>query len=154
LVLAKSLGGGMPLGAFISSREIMEVLSYSPELGHITTFGGHPVCCASGMAAMEVILDEDLIDYSLDKENRFREKLNNDAIQEIRGKGLMLALEFNNKDFMHQLVKQGYKEGYLTDWFLFCDTAIRISPPLNITMDEIDEASLLLNFCIDKVKTQ
>ncbi|MCF8379516.1 MAG: aspartate aminotransferase family protein [Bacteroidales bacterium] len=154
LVLAKSLGGGMPLGAFISSREIMEVLSYSPELGHITTFGGHPVCCASGMAAMEVILDEDLVHCALEKETAFREKLKNPAIQEIRGRGLMLALDFKNKEFMLRVVKCGFEEGFITDWFLFCDTAIRISPPLNISYDEIEEATLLLDYCINKVKSQ
>ncbi len=154
LVLAKSLGGGMPLGAFISSREIMEVLSYAPELGHITTFGGHPVCCASGMAAMEVILDEDLASLSLEKESQFREKLKNPLIAEIRGKGLMLALEFNNADLMNKVVQIGLKDGFLTDWFLFCDTAIRISPPMNITSDEIEEVCSLLDFSISKANSQ
>ncbi|MCK4920386.1 MAG: aspartate aminotransferase family protein [Bacteroidales bacterium] len=154
LVLAKSLGGGMPLGAFISSREIMEVLSFSPELGHITTFGGHPVCCAAGMAAMEVILDEDLIHSTLDKEAQFREKLSNPAIKEIRGKGLMLAVEFNDKDLMHKVVRIGYEEGFISDWFLFCETAIRISPPLTISMDEIDEVSSILDYSINKVFSQ
>ena len=154
LVLAKSLGGGMPLGAFISSREIMEVLSYAPELGHITTFGGHPVCCAAGMAAMEIILDEDLAILSLEKEALFRDKLKNPLITEIRGKGLMLAVEFQDSTLMNKVVQIGLEDGFLTDWFLFCDTAIRISPPMNTTTDEIESICSLLDLSISKAHNQ
>lgn len=151
LVLSKSFGGGMPLGAFIASREIMEVLSYNPVLGHITTFGGHPVSCAAGKATLEFILDENLPEQSLHKEQLFREYLNHSIIKEIRGKGMMLAVEFEDHGLMMNVLRRGLETGFMTDWFLFCDTAIRISPPLTITDDEIREVTGLLNEAIEYV---
>lgn len=149
LVLAKSFGGGMPLGAFIAGRDIMEVLSFDPVLGHITTFGGHPIACATGKATMEVILDENLAEQSLKKEKLFRECLTNENIREIRGRGLMLAVELGDSTRMHAVVNRGLETGFLTDWFLFCDTAFRISPPMNITEDEIIGLCNLMNEAID-----
>lgn len=154
LLLAKSFGGGLPLGAFIASRELMEVLSYNPALGHITTFGGNPVCCAAGKACFEAILDEDIWLSVLDKEKLFREKLTHPAIMEIRGRGLMLAVELGSKELMHKVVDLGINEGFVTDWFLFCETAIRISPPLNIKEDEILLVCELINATIDKAIAQ
>jgi acetylornithine/succinyldiaminopimelate/putrescine aminotransferase len=150
LVLAKSLGGGMPLGAFISRPKIMKVLSHNPALGHITTFGGHPVSCASGMAAFSVLLNENLHNQALEKEKIFRKLLIHPCIKEVRGKGLLLAVEFGSSDLMHQVVKNAIANGLITDWFLFCDTAVRISPALNITFDEIEEACKRLILSIDQ----
>jgi acetylornithine/succinyldiaminopimelate/putrescine aminotransferase len=150
LVLAKSFGGGMPLGAFIASREIMEVLSYNPALGHITTFGGNPVCCAAGKACLETILDEDLILSVRKKEQALRDGLAAVEGLKIRGTGLMLAVEMDSMEKMMKVVQEGLCEGFVTDWFLFCDTAFRISPPLNISFEEIESACKLLDKAIRK----
>jgi len=152
LVLAKSLGGGMPLGAFISSKEIMNSLSHDPVLGHITTFGGHPVSCAAGYAAFKVLINENLHLKADEKGNLFRKLLIHPAIKEIRGRGLLLAVELGNADLMHKVVKKAIENGLVTDWFLFCDTAIRISPALNITESEIEEACSRLTIAIEQAK--
>jgi acetylornithine/N-succinyldiaminopimelate aminotransferase len=140
LLLAKALGGGMPVGAFIASDAIMSVLKENPILGHITTFGGHPVCCAAGLAALEVLLEEKLIDGVQDKELLFRKNLTHPAIKEIRGKGLMLAIEFENFDLNKKIIDRCIGNGVITDWFLHCSNAMRIAPPLIITPDEINKA--------------
>lgn len=150
IVLAKSLGGGMPLGAFITRKELMECLSLNPALGHITTFGGHPVCCAAGMACLQTIINENLHKTVPEKEKLFRKYLTHPAIKEIRGKGLLLAVELGSANLMHKTVKKALEIGVLTDWFLFCDTAIRISPPLLITSEEIKFACNLLIRAIDE----
>jgi len=149
LVLAKSLGGGMPLGAFISSREIMEKLSYNPVLGHISTFGGHPISCKTGLTAFNILLEENLHKQANNKGELFRKHLKHPAIKEIRGKGLLLAVEFGDAKLMNKVVKRAVENGIVTDWFLFCDTAIRISPALNITESEILESCLRLLKAID-----
>ncbi|MBC7399411.1 MAG: aspartate aminotransferase family protein [Mucilaginibacter sp.] len=140
LLLAKALGGGMPIGAFISSTKIMGVLKENPILGHITTFGGHPVCCAAGLAALEVLLNEKLVNGVADKETLMRSLLIHPAIKEIRGKGLMLAIELENFDLNKKIIDRCIAHGVITDWFLHCDNAMRIAPPLIITVDEIKTA--------------
>ncbi len=150
IVLAKSLGGGMPLGAFISRKELMKCLSYDPPLGHITTFGGHPVSCAAGIASLRTIINENLHKSVLDKEKYFRKYLAHPAIKEIRGKGLLLAVELGSSELRHKTVKKALDTGILTDWFLFCDTSIRISPPLIITTKEIENACNLLIKAIEE----
>ncbi len=150
IVLAKSLGGGMPLGAFISSREIMSVLAVNPTLGHITTFGGHPVSCAAGLAALNILLRENLSDTVQEKEGLFRKHLAHPSIVEIRGRGLLLAIEFGNPEIMHRVIDKAFENGIITDWFLFCETAIRISPALTISNDEIRKASELLILSIEQ----
>ena len=102
LLLAKGMGGGMPIGAFIASKELMSTLSHDPILGHITTFGGHPVSCAAGSACLSVIQDEDLLAQIPKKEKMFRELLNNQEIREIRGKGLMLAVQLRDSEQLFQ----------------------------------------------------
>ena len=151
LVLAKSLGGGMPLGAFISSHEIMNELSHDPSLGHITTFGGHPISCAAGAKAFSILLEEKLFEQAVEKEKIFRKYLKHPKILEIRGRGLLLAVEFGSAEFMHSVVKTAVENGLVTDWFLFCDTAIRISPALNITENEIELACSRLMKAIEQV---
>jgi len=150
LVLAKSLGGGMPLGAFISSREIMSVLARDPELGHITTFGGHPVSCAAGLAAFKILLRENLHKKVKEKELLFREYLRHPEIKEIRGEGLLLAVELGDPQKMHKVIEKAKEYGIITDWFLFCETAIRISPALNITAEEIMKACKLFIKSVEK----
>jgi acetylornithine/succinyldiaminopimelate/putrescine aminotransferase len=140
LTLGKALGGGMPLGAFIADRNIMLTLSDNPPLGHITTFGGHPVCCAAGNAALNALLDEKLMDAVSAKEKLFRSLLKHTAIKEIRGKGLLLSLQFESETTCKKAIEICLKNGIIVDWFLFCPSAMRIAPPLIITEQEIKEA--------------
>ena len=144
IVLAKSLGGGMPLGAFISNKDIMQSLCNNPSLGHITTFGGHPVSCSAGLASLNIIIKNELFKNAEEKGQLFCSELSHPAIREIRGAGLLLSVELGSSDLMHKTIKNCVKNGLLTDWFLFCDTAIRISPPLIITNEEIELACRLL----------
>ena len=140
LLLAKGMGGGMPIGAFISKKEIMDVLKENPILGHITTFGGHPVSCAAGLATLKVILDENLIENVAEKEALFRQYLVHPKIREIRGKGLMLSIQLNTFYEVEEVSSYCSKNGVIIDWFLHCDTALRIAPPLIITPSQIKEA--------------
>jgi acetylornithine/N-succinyldiaminopimelate aminotransferase len=140
LVLAKALGGGMPLGAFVASTQIMDVLKENPMLGHITTFGGHPVCCAAGLAALEVLLNENLIDAVAEKEALFRRLLVHPAIKQVRGKGLMLAVELKGFDLNKKIIDRCIANGVITDWFLHCSNSMRIAPPLVITNKQIEQA--------------
>jgi acetylornithine/N-succinyldiaminopimelate aminotransferase len=137
LVLAKALGGGMPIGAFVSSNNIMSVLTENPILGHITTFGGHPVCCAAGLAALNVLLDEYLVDSVPEKEALFRSLLVHPAICEVRGKGLLLSIELESFELNKKVIDRCIENGIITDWFLHCSNSMRIAPPLIISHDEI-----------------
>ena len=145
LLLAKGMGGGMPIGAFIASKEVMSTLSHDPILGHITTFGGHPVSCAAGSACLSVIQEENLLESVLKKEKLFRELLNHQEIKEIRGKGLMLAVQLRDSEQLFPAIDRCIENGIVTDWFLFCDSAMRIAPPLTITEKEIAEACQIIN---------
>lgn len=137
LVLAKALGGGLPLGAFIASQGIMSALSHDPSLGHITTFGGHPLCCAAGLASLEVIIGEKLAENAKGKEHLFREQLALLPVREVRGEGLLLAVVPEDKKIIPDLVARAPDYGLLLDYFLFCDEAFRVAPPLTISHDEI-----------------
>jgi acetylornithine/succinyldiaminopimelate/putrescine aminotransferase len=140
LLVAKALGGGMPVGAFIASKQIIDALKEKPILGNITTFGGHPVCCAAGLAALEILLDENLVAGVSEKEELIRKLLVHPAIKEIRGKGLMLAIELENFDLNKKIIDRCIEHGVITDWFLHCSNAMRIAPPLIITDDELRKA--------------
>jgi acetylornithine/N-succinyldiaminopimelate aminotransferase len=137
IVLAKALGGGMPLGAFISSKEIMSALSGNPALGHITSFGGHPVCCAAGLASLEVILDENLVTECKRKSDLLKSNLVHPAIIEIRGEGLLLAVNLSDNDSVRYTVAHAPDYGLILDYFLFCNDSFRIAPPLTIKDEEI-----------------
>lgn len=140
LLLGKALGGGMPLGAFISSYNNMQALTHEPVLGHITTFGGHPVSCAAAYVAFEVLLEEGLIDKVNKKEALFRQLLVHKNIKGLHGKGLLFALELKNFKAVQQLISHCRDNGIITDWFLFNDRCIRIAPPLIISESEIENA--------------
>jgi acetylornithine/N-succinyldiaminopimelate aminotransferase len=140
LLLGKALGGGMPLGAFISSKEIMESLQSNPVLGHITTFGGHPLSCAASLAALEVLKNEKWISEVEEKELLFKELLNHPEIIEVRGIGLMFAVELRDFEYIQKVIKKCIEGGLITDWFLFSDNSLRIAPPLTITKKEIESA--------------
>lgn len=138
LVLAKGMGGGMPIGAFIASKEVMKSLSENPILGHITTFGGHPVSCAAALATLEIILAED---WEVEKKaDFFGKKLQHPQIAAIRNKGLLMAVEFESFAVLKPIIDKAIELGVITDWFLFCDNAMRIAPPLTISYEQIAEA--------------
>ena len=150
--LAKALGGGMPLGAFVSSQKIMSTLTHNPVLGHITTFGGHPVCCAAGLAAMKFLLEERVVEDVERKGAMFVELLkDHPAVKEIRRSGLLMAVELGESAKLYRLMDHFIEEGILSDWFLYCDTAFRISPPLIITDDEIRDCAELIRKCLDRL---
>ena len=144
LCLAKSFGGGMPLGAFVSSRELMKQLTFDPPLGHITTFGGHPVSCAAGLAAQKVVEQEGLMEHALAMEQRYRLGLKHPLIQGIRGKGLFLAVMLDQEIKVRRFISRAFENGLVIDQFLFSDNSFRIAPPLNISEPEVDESINLL----------
>lgn len=148
LLLGKALGGGMPLGAFISGHALMQTFTSNPVLGHITTFGGHPVSCAAGMAGMQALLDEQMIKSVADKEKLFHSSLKHPAIKEIRSKGLLIAVELKTADHVSETLQKCLARGVFSDWFLFAPNCIRIAPPLTITTDEITYACDTLLSCL------
>jgi acetylornithine/succinyldiaminopimelate/putrescine aminotransferase len=149
LLLAKALGGGMPLGAFISSGKIMSALVTNPSLGHITTFGGHPVCCAAGLASLNVIIDEKLAESCNAKSALFKKELIHPLISEVRGEGLMLAVQLSDPSYIPYIIAHAPDYGLVLDYFLFCSNAFRIAPPLIISEDEIIMATILLKKLLD-----
>jgi acetylornithine/succinyldiaminopimelate/putrescine aminotransferase len=148
---AKALGGGMPIGAFVSSKEIMSYFKHNPALGHITTFGGHPVSSAAAFATIKYINESGIVDMVKEKEYLFRKYLKHHKINEIRGNGLLLAVEIGNFDNVLKLVRTGLNIGFVTDWFIFYNSAFRIAPPLTITQNEILKACNLINEALDKI---
>jgi acetylornithine/N-succinyldiaminopimelate aminotransferase len=150
LLLGKALGGGMPLGAFIADKKVMDCLTNNPVLGHINTFGGHPVCCAAGFAALQFLLQEKLIDTVFKKEKLFIENLQSKKsdsyrIKSIRSCGLMIALEFENFEENKKVIDALIDNGVFTDWFLFAPQSLRIVPPLTISTEEILKACEIIN---------
>jgi acetylornithine/succinyldiaminopimelate/putrescine aminotransferase len=150
LLLAKAFGGGMPLGAFIADRKVMSALTDRPVLGHITTFGGHPVSCAAGLAALKVLQEENLIAQVEQKGALFEKLLVHPQIKSIRRKGLMIALEFDSFDQNKRIIDSCISKGVLTDWFLFAAYCMRICPPLIITEEEITHACQIILQSIDE----
>jgi acetylornithine/N-succinyldiaminopimelate aminotransferase len=137
LLLGKALGGGMPLGAFVADKNIMDSLTHQPVLGHINTFGGHPVCCAAGLAAFKVLKQENLVHTVAEKEQLFLNNLQHAEIKTVRSAGLMIAVEFNSFDTNKKIIDALITAGIFTDWFLFASQCLRIAPPLTISKEEI-----------------
>jgi acetylornithine/succinyldiaminopimelate/putrescine aminotransferase len=138
LLLGKALGGGMPLGAFIADKALMNHLTENPVLGHITTFGGHPVFCAAGMSAFKVLFENN---FSVEKkEQQFKTLLQHSKIKSIRSFGLWMAVEFDSFEACKKIIDNCIQNGVLTDWFLFASNCLRISPPLIISEEEITKA--------------
>jgi len=148
LCLAKAFGGGMPLGAFISSKEIMQKLSHDPVLGHITTFGGHPLSCVAGMAVFREI-KEQKPDSRKKKGELFKKLLVHPRIKEVRGEGLLLAVQFGSEEENKEIIARCMDNGVITDWFLFNSSAMRIAPPLTISESEIRKACGIILKCLD-----
>lgn len=148
VLLGKALGGGMPMGAFVSSHALMQELTFNPVLGHITTFGGHPLCCAAGMAAMKVLLEEQLTESVTEKEALFHAHLSHPAIKAVRSKGLLIAVALESAERVSQTLRECMVKGLFSDWFLFAPECIRIAPPLTITPEEILEACTIIKSCL------
>ena len=144
LLLGKALGGGMPLGAFVANRDLMNAFSDNPVLGHITTFGGHPVCCAAGMAAFQVLLDEKLTEGVAEKSELFKQLLVHPKIKSVHAFGLWMAVEFDSFATCKKVIDACIEKGVVTDWFLFASNSLRISPPLNITTGQIKKAAQIV----------
>ena len=152
LALAKALGGGMPLGAFISSGEIMSSISRDPELGHITTFGGHPVSCAASLASLRVLKEEKPYLQADRKGQLFKVRLaNHPCIREVRQAGLMLGIELNQGHSLPEMLRLLTEKGIIVDPFLFRPNAFRIAPPLIITDEQIDESCNRIVECLDQL---
>jgi acetylornithine/N-succinyldiaminopimelate aminotransferase len=144
LLLGKALGAGMPLGAFIANKKLMDTFTQSPVLGHITTFGGHPVCCAAGMAGMKALLDEGWIEQVKKKELLLRSLLVHPAIKSFRSFGLWMAVEFTDFKTNKKVIDGCLGKGLLTDWFLFAPECLRLSPPLVISEAQLRSAATIL----------
>ena len=150
LLCAKGMGGGMPIGAFIANQKVMSVFKNNPILGHITTFGGHPVSCAASLATLNVIFEENLLEKVKAKAQVFKELLIHEQIKEVRNQGLMMAVEFENFETLKPIIDRAIVGGIITDWFLFCDNSMRIAPPLIITDEEIRKACSVILSVISK----
>lgn len=150
LCMAKGMGGGMSIGSFTSSTEMMHCLKDNPKLGHITTFGGHPIGCAAALATLNELCDSELVAQVAKKEKLFREILQHTKIKRINGVGLMLGLELEDAELCQKLVTRGLEEGIITFFFLFTETAVRISPPLTISEDEIRKAGQIICAILDE----
>jgi len=144
LLLGKALGGGLPMGAFISDRTKMLTLTDAPVLGHITTFGGHPLCCAAGLASLQVLLEEDWMTEVDEKEQLFHRLLVHPSIRKVRSAGLLIAVEFESFEQNKRIIDACITRGLLTDWFLFAPQCMRIAPPLTISKEEIEKACTII----------
>lgn len=151
LLLAKGMGGGLPIGCFISSQKLLNEFTHNPVLGNINTFGGNAVCCAASLACLETIQTEKLMDSVEDKSNLIRSLLIHPAIKKIKGKGLMLSLDFEDTDLNFKIIETCIKNGLIVDWFLFNTHSMRIAPPLIITEAEIKFACKIILNSIDQV---
>lgn len=150
VVMGKGMGGGMPVGAFTASKKMMDTLKDNPKLGHITTFGGHPVIAAAALATLKELAETNIMSAALDKELVFRKHLRHPLIKEIRGKGLMLAAIVNNPDIANHVILESLKEGLILFWLLFEPKAIRITPPLTISNEEIKKGCRIILKVLDR----
>ena len=152
MCLAKAFGGGMPLGGVVSKKQILDSFTHNPVLGHITTFGGHPVCCAAGLAALNYLTNNQVVESVEAKGAMFEERLkSHPRVLEIRRSGLLLALELGKPEYLYRLMEIFKEEGIMSDWFLYCDTAFRISPPLTISEAEIAECCQIIRRSLDRL---
>jgi acetylornithine/N-succinyldiaminopimelate aminotransferase len=151
LTLGKALGGGMPMGAFVSSKATMSLLQSEPSLGHITTFGGHPVCCAAGHASLQVIIEERLVEAVMSKGALFKIYLKHSAIRDFRQIGLFMAIELADAETVTKVVERCLVHGVIGFYFLSCRNSFRLAPPLNITEKEIETACALILQSINEV---
>lgn len=151
LCMAKAMGGGMPLGGFAARPEVMSAFKTNPILGHITTFGGHAVCCAAGLAALNYIEDHKLLEEVEHKGATIEKLITADKVKDIRREGLLMAIEFGSEDLCNSVARAALSEGLISESFLFCPSALRVAPPLTITMEEIEMVCEKLNKVINSI---
>jgi acetylornithine/N-succinyldiaminopimelate aminotransferase len=144
ITLGKAIGGGLPLGAFVSAQEKMNMFTHAPMLGHLTTFGGHPISCAAGLAAANFTITQNLVANSVAKAERIVSKLQHHKIKQIRNSGLFFAIELSSVEVNMTINKKLIEAGLIVDWFLFAANCLRLAPPLTIADDEIDYACDLI----------
>ncbi len=154
LLVGKAMGGGMPIAGFISSQAIMSSFVSKPVLGHITTFGGHPVCCAAAEATLSTLLDDEIVSSVLEKEKLIKSLLVHPIIKEVRSSGLMMAVELTRRKYLKHVVGKCYEIGLIVDWFLFNNRSFRLAPPLIISSDEIKEACAIILEAMDFAQGQ
>ena len=154
LLLGKAFGGGMPLGAFVSSNEIMSTLTFDPILGHLTTSGGHPVSCAAALASLQILSKNEILESVIKKGELFRKLLKHSNIKSFRGRGLLLAIEFENEVINQKVIQLCFEKGLLTDWFLFSPFCLRIAPPLIISEEEVRKACSIVLEAIEEAGTK
>ena len=154
IIIGKGMAGGMPVGGFVANEKYMDLLSHDPKLGHITTFGGHPVIAAACLATLEEILEKDYINQSLAKEKLFRELLVHPLIEQIRGRGLMLAAMTKDTEITNKVILKCQDKGLILFWLLFEGCAIRITPPLTISENEIREGCAIIIEAMDEILSE
>lgn len=154
LLLAKAMGGGMPIGALVTSQHIMSSIAKDPALGHITTFGGHPVSCAAALAALEVVAEEGFIAAVNEKEKYFKALLQHEIIAEVRSSGMMMAVELTKRKYLKHVVQHTMEQGAIVDYFLFNQKSFRLAPPLIINMEEIKKACAILLSAMDHARSK
>lgn len=153
LVIGKAMASGMPIGGFVASSELMDQLSDHPKMSHITTFGGNPVIASAALATLQELLNSNLIAETLEKEKLFRKLLKHDLIEEVRGKGMMIGVICKSEDMANQLVLEAKKNNLILFWLLYEKKAVRISPPLTISNEEIEKGCRIIIGILDKIKT-
>jgi len=151
ITFAKGLGGGMPIGAFVANKEIMQSFTSNPVLGHITTFGGHPVSCAAAYASLSVLTNENIVSEVFEKGDLFRKELNHPSFKSIHGEGLFLSVAVESYDYLRNLLRKSIEKGLVFDWFIFDDNHFRIAPPLIISKLEIKKACNILKAAADEL---
>lgn len=154
VVMGKGMGGGMPVGAFTAAASLMDLLSHDPKLGHITTFGGHPVIAAACLATLQELTETELMAQTLEKEQLFRSLLVHPLIKEIRGRGLMLAAMTETPEITNEIVLRCHKRGLILFWLLFEGCAVRITPPLTISEDEIRKGCAILHDVLEEIANE
>lgn len=151
VTIGKAFGGGMPIGGLVTSQKIMSLFTSNPPLGHITTFGGHPMCCAGALAGLEVLENENIVSKVEQKGVLFESLLKHKMIKEIRRKGLFFAIELENPDIVQKVVEGCKNKGLLSFWFLSCPESFRIAPPLVISMEEIKTSCAIIKDVMDQL---
>ena len=154
LLIGKAMGGGMPIAGVVSSKEILNCLVRNPMLGHITTFGGHPVCCAAAHATLRVLVESDIVNQVKEKEAFIHQKLRHPIIKEIRSSGLMMAVEITRLKYLKHIVARAHELGTLVDWFLFNNRSFRLAPPLIISLEQLNTACDILLEAMDYAQSK
>jgi len=149
LCIGKAMGGGMPIGGLVADKTLLDAFTRNPDLGHITTFGGHPVACAAAKATLEVLLGTNIVGEVLDKEAFVKKKLQHPLVKEIRSSGMMMAVELTKRKYLKHVVNHAFEKGALVDYFLFNNRSFRLAPPLVYTMSELSKALDIIIAALD-----